>query len=238
MLRQWRQWRREHERAFAQAAAVAPTVFISICLVAFVGMIVATGVYGQISYTRTHGSGASAAPFPTNTPLPTATQTPTSPLDHGPYLGSNGDVFHQLMHVHADDPGRSPSFITIAGQEFDIKLWGGVPGSPVGESDLQATNSNLNAQTAPAIMKTFLPPDARYVRTETRDASFGGTVVHHVYTSALLAKAIDDPHDYFDDLDFSTPIPVGTFEWYCYSTYGYLNGPYDYCYIWTRAPAV
>lgn len=37
--------------------------------------------------------------------------------------------------------------------------------------------------------------------------------------------------------DLTTPIPPGTFEWFCWSSHGYLTGPYNGCEILTRAPA-
>lgn len=241
MLRQWRRWRQEPRRALAQAAAIAPTVLICMCLVVFVVVVLLGSVINNL--VMHSGVGAiSVTPrvyaLPTTTvPLP-KTPTPTNPLDHGPHLGGIDTEFNKLLN--GQQSTMMSTATTIAGQQVGLATWEASDTNDnhnrIREIDLSPGSIEwTNEQDAMPVITFFLPPDAQYLRTETTDVSSYGTVIHHVYMSHLLAQYLA-PSMFYDDLGLVDPIPPGTFEWYCWSNHGYINGPYSGCEILTQAP--
>lgn len=212
------------------AWAITLTSVISACLIVCIVASVLSALHGS-----SNTAGTTSATAPTSPPLPTATP---NPLDRGPHLGSLDTEFDKLLGQ------RSTMALTptvVAGQHIELATWEAGDTTDgqgrIREIDFDPTTTTwANVQAAMPVITFFLPPDARYLRTETKDESSYGTVIHHVYTSHLLAQFIG-ASVFTDDLDLTTPIPPGTFEWFCWSSHGYLNGPYTGCEILTRAPA-
>lgn len=68
-----------------------------------------------------------------------------------------------------------------------------------------------------AIAKTFMPPDAKYVKDATVTVP-EGAILEHVYISARLAASF--PADRFYDVTSLNPVAPGTFHYQC-------GGPYE-----------
>lgn len=221
---------RPPQRRRLNANLLVPAIALGIVVV----LLLASAVFASLEGRTARGS---ATVIPTWTPTDTPPPTPTlTALDNGPFLGAVDDAFVSLLGGSSPSIGATDS--TVAGHHVQVGFQftaGWDSRSRIRAIEVYAGDATMTTQTVPGIMGTFLPPDAKHVRDVTKDVTQYGTVVHHVYYSALLANTLQQ-QDFIDDLDLTTPTPLGTFEWFCFSYHGWMYGPYSGCIMWTWAP--
>lgn len=209
----WQQWWPRYRAASRRVQVI----------IAVVVLVLVCGVCGGLGSAL--GGGNSASPTPTavahvpptatTAPRPTATHTPSGPRPiAGALLGGKAQDFTAKF----GDPVKTANQVrdyqaTIAGQDTFVRAMLVAPGdgSRVHFVDVSPNDSTTqwNDATGEAVARTFLPPDAKYVK-DVNVPDFG---LEHVYQSADLAATF--PASSFTDANTGNAVPPGTFYISC-----------------------
>ncbi len=183
--------------------------------------------------TRNQRISTSAPAFSTDVPLPTRppapTATPTPATIQGAVLGGTPDGFTKAYG--SELPGLRDTWgATIEGHDVEIMVqfdtgpdgdlhaWAvGVQVPPAG----LGPTPGWDPATAEAIVGHFMPPNAKFVRTDQQPK-----FLEYDYISPDLANSL--PAKYFTADDAETPTPAGSFSWSCLPTAS-IAGNVDDC---------
>ena len=150
----------------------------------------------------------------TATAQPTMTNTPSGPPKvNGPYLGGTESNFQMAFGAPTLNASQSRHYdATLDGAHAVIVALVGTDGVTDRMRFLRiapAEGVTWPAGTGLALVKKFLPPDAKY----QKDKPSSDVGIEHVYVSQLLAASF--PASVFTDIDTGAALTPGTFDYYC-----------------------
>jgi hypothetical protein len=175
--------------------------------------------------------GPHATTIPYLTPTSYYTPVPTIPVSSGtlraiiytPTLGGTLGAFQQKYGPSTDGSGLTYTAV-VAGQPVQMLI---APGDPSKSLDGRAhvvevqvwvpsdrlTIEQWSATTVSAIVKAFLPTDARFQRTASVSRLGDVVVTEHIYISKGMASTFTP--DQFIHASDGTQVPIGTVNYFC-----------------------